>query len=126
MPFPSPRDLSNPEIQFASLAPPALAGGFSATAPLGKPLIEEATGAKRELTCPWPWNGVGAGQNYVCDLVPLILLWARLSLSSIFFQATEPFLKPYGFPGGSAGKESACNEETLVRLLGQEDLLEIG
>jgi len=30
-------------------------------------------------------------------------------LSSIFFQATEPFLKPYGFPGGSAGKESTCN-----------------
>ena len=31
-----------------------------------------------------------------------------------------------GFPGSSAGKESACYAETPVRFLGQEDLLEKG
>ena len=31
-----------------------------------------------------------------------------------------------GFLGGSAGKESACNQETWVRSLGQEDTLEKG
>ena len=30
------------------------------------------------------------------------------------------------FSGGSDGKESACNEETWVRPLGQEDPLEKG
>ena len=29
-----------------------------------------------------------------------------------------------GFPGGSDGKESACNAEALVPSLGQEDPLE--
>ena len=29
-----------------------------------------------------------------------------------------------GFPGGSDGKESACNLETWVQYLGQEDPLE--
>ena len=32
--------------------------------------------------------------------------------------------EPGGFPGGSDGKESACNGETQVRILSQEDLLE--
>ena len=31
-----------------------------------------------------------------------------------------------GFSGGSAGKESVCNAETLVRFLGWEDPLEKG
>ena len=31
-----------------------------------------------------------------------------------------------GFPGGSDGKESACNEETRVLSLGWEDPLEKG
>ena len=31
-----------------------------------------------------------------------------------------------GFPGGSAGKESACNVETWVQSLGWEDPLEKG
>ena len=31
-----------------------------------------------------------------------------------------------GVPGGSAGKESACNVETWVRSLGWEDPLEKG
>ena len=31
-----------------------------------------------------------------------------------------------GFLGGSAGKEFACNQETWVRSLGQEDPLEKG
>ena len=29
-----------------------------------------------------------------------------------------------GFPGSSAGKESACNGETLAQFLSQEDILE--
>ena len=31
-----------------------------------------------------------------------------------------------GFPGGPEGKESACNAETHVQSLGQEDPLEEG
>ena len=31
-----------------------------------------------------------------------------------------------GFPGGSDGKESACNAGDLVQSLGREDLLEKG
>ena len=30
-----------------------------------------------------------------------------------------------GFPGGSDGKETACNQETQVQSLGGEDLLEM-
>ena len=41
-------------------------------------------------------------------------------LQSIGLQRVE------GFPGSSTGKESACNEEILVSLLGQEGLLENG
>ena len=32
----------------------------------------------------------------------------------------------WGFPGGSAGKESACNAGDLSSVLGWEDLLEQG
>ena len=38
----------------------------------------------------------------------------------------EPTLKGQGFPDISAGKESPAMQETLVRLLGQEDPLEKG
>ena len=38
LPLLSPGDLPNPGIEPASLAPPALAGGFFTTAPPGKPL----------------------------------------------------------------------------------------
>ena len=37
LPFPTPGDLPDPEIESASLASPALAGGFFTTAPPGKP-----------------------------------------------------------------------------------------
>ena len=37
LPFPPPGDLSNPGIELVSLASPALAGGFFATMPPGKP-----------------------------------------------------------------------------------------
>ena len=33
-------------------------------------------------------------------------------------------VSPRGFPGGSDGKEPACNVEAQVQSLGQEDLLE--
>ena len=38
MPFPPPGDLHDPGIEPASLASPALAGGFFTTEPLGKPI----------------------------------------------------------------------------------------
>ena len=38
LPFPPPGDLPNPGVEPASLASPALAGGFSAIALLGKPV----------------------------------------------------------------------------------------
>ena len=40
LPCPSPGDLPNPEMEAASLASPALAGGFFTTAPPGKPWSE--------------------------------------------------------------------------------------
>ena len=39
MPFPTPRDLPNPELGPMSLATPALAGGFFTTVPPGKPYL---------------------------------------------------------------------------------------
>ena len=43
LPFPSPGDLPDPEIEPASPASPALAGGFFTTVPPGKPLVFKAT-----------------------------------------------------------------------------------
>ena len=37
LPFPPPGDLPNPEIEFVSLSPPALAGRFFITVPPGNP-----------------------------------------------------------------------------------------
>ena len=37
-----------------------------------------------------------------------------------------PSMISLGFPGGLDGKESACNQETWVQSLGQEDPLEKG
>ena len=39
LPFPTPRDLPNPEIEPASLEPPVLAGRFFTTAPPEKPFL---------------------------------------------------------------------------------------
>ena len=39
LPFLTPEDLPNPGIEATSLAPPALAGGFFATIPLGTPFV---------------------------------------------------------------------------------------
>ena len=44
MQFLSPGDLSNPEMELASLLSPALAGGFFTTEPLGKPSKEYIPG----------------------------------------------------------------------------------
>ena len=41
LPFPTQGDLCNPGIKPASLASPALAGGFFTTLPLGKPLLHK-------------------------------------------------------------------------------------
>ena len=39
LPFPTPRDLPDPEIEPASLGPPVLAGRFFTTAPPKKPFL---------------------------------------------------------------------------------------
>ena len=39
LPFPTPGDLSDPEIEPMSLVAPALAGGYFTTAPSGKPIL---------------------------------------------------------------------------------------
>ena len=52
-----------------------------------------------------------------------VYLWAGHHVSLI----SLCFLVPYylgGFPGSSAGKETACIQEILVQFLGQEDPLE--
>ena len=43
---------------------------------------------------------------------------------SLLFNTLSRFVM--GFPGGSDGKESACNEETQVQFLSQENPLEKG
>ena len=40
LPFPTPGDLFNPEIESVSLASPALAGGFFTTSATGKPNVK--------------------------------------------------------------------------------------
>ena len=42
LPFPPPGDLPDPGIETASLASPALAGGFFTTEPPGKPCVSSA------------------------------------------------------------------------------------
>ena len=46
-PFPPPGDPPNPEIKPTSLASLALRGGFSTTAPPGKPTVEYYSAIKR-------------------------------------------------------------------------------
>ena len=50
------------------------------------------------------------------------LCWQCDVSAFLFFNMLFRFAM--GFPGGSVGKESACNVETLVQFLGQEDPLE--
>ena len=52
----------------------------------------------------------------------LAVQWTSTSVRNIL--ALIPCVP--GFPGGSDGKESACNEGDPVQSLGQEDLLEKG
>ena len=47
LPFPPPGDLPDPEVEPASLAFPALTGGFFTTAPLLKPCMYVYTEAKK-------------------------------------------------------------------------------
>ena len=60
LPFPTPRDLPDPEIETASLASPALAGGFFTTVPIGKlyTYILEKAMATHSGTLAWriPWT----------------------------------------------------------------------
>ena len=45
-------------------------------------------------------------------------------VTSLLFNTLSRFVM--GFPGGSDAKESACNEETQVQFLSQENPLEKG
>ena len=51
LPFPPLGDLPNPGIKPASLASPALAGGFFTTEPLGKPILKGQEELNIELPC---------------------------------------------------------------------------
>ena len=56
----------------------------------------------------------------------VLTLWTFVGnvMSLLFLFFITLFRFAMGFPGGSVGIESACNAETLVQLLGQEDPLE--
>ena len=45
-------------------------------------------------------------------------------ISSVQFSCSVTCFSRLGFPDSSVGKESACNTETLIQFLGQEDPLE--
>jgi len=53
----------------------------------------------------------------------LFLCWCNCLLNGLIARNSE---SSQGFPDSSVGKEFACNEETPVRFLGQEDPLEKG
>ena len=49
----------------------------------------------------------------------ILLLWG-ITLTDLWILVYDPFntLLPYGFPGSSAGKESACNAGDLSSIPG--------
>ena len=49
----------------------------------------------------------------------ILLLWC-ITLTDLWILVYDPFntLLPYGFPGSSAGKESACNAGDLSSIPG--------
>ena len=62
LPFPSPRDLLDPEMELAS---PVLAGGLLTTEPPGKPLKSTIYHLKRWWTCIF--IGVHKVKNFIID-----------------------------------------------------------
>ena len=97
LPFPSPGDLPDPGIKPMS---PALAGGFFTTEPLRKPSIK-----LEEFKCIYCWRGQWT-YSWSVNLKNWNLSFSvsgRVNISSFKIG----YIKE-GFPGGSAGKESAC------------------
>ena len=104
LPFLTPEDLPNPEIKLASLAFPALAGGlFTTSATRRASLVAQLVKNLPAMQGSWFDSLVGK------------IHWRRNRLPTPVFS---------GFPGGSAGKESACNVGDLGSIAGWEDPLE--
>ena len=62
-------------------------------------------------------------QQYLCCQVLGFIFCFSLNSLLNNFNSTHSYFNVY-FPSGSAGKESACNQETQVQFQGQEDPLE--
>ena len=65
---------------------------------------------------------------FQCNLLELNLSVPSKSLRQGMYHRLEqdPNKSAYGFPGGSAGKESVAIQETWVQSLGWEDTLKKG
>ena len=74
LPLPSPGDLYNPGIETASLASPALAGGFLTTGPPGKP-TNEKTNKTLNIYKAWLMSSLG-GSSVTLEMA--VQLWHSL------------------------------------------------
>ena len=128
--FPSPGDLLDPGIEPACPASLALAGRFFTTEPPGKPLVWgrwlhyyyflwKTTGMqkKREFIL-----SEGKSEDFTKRIQSKLALeeWIITIMTQIYWGPNWIM----GFPGGSAGKESACNAGDLGLIPGWEDPLE--
>ena len=68
---------------------------------------------------------MGTGQNYVYDLVPWILLCPRLFCHLSSFRQLNHSSNHMASLVAQLVKNPPAMQETLVRFLGQEDMLEI-
>ena len=80
LPFPTPEDLPDPEIEPTSLA---LAGGFFTTMPLGKPPCLGHANKQKQII------GVGGDSNILPWLSLLITVNAVLSYRHVFYEETS-------------------------------------
>ena len=101
---PPPGDLPAPGIEPASLTSPALAGRFFTTSTIW------------EAHLPQKWSPTflapGAGfmkDNFSTDRGQLSGGWFEGESSILHFFISTVITSSLGFPGGSDGKESACN-----------------
>ena len=129
---PPPGDLPDPGIEAVSLMSPALAGGLFATsaiweAPNPWGSLKEVSHSYTGLTC---WPSKFSKWSFLFQLLKsdiLLRLPEKLKMTPWHFQIVDgcpKFIKwqtlmiPRGFPGGSDGKESACNAGDLGLIPG--------
>ena len=98
LPFPPPGDLPDPGIEPVSLVPPALAGGFFTTVPLGKPLLSRVCQLSRmEIGT----SALSRLQNYPgCRECPLFRVSVKCLLlsCSVVSDFVTPQMEAPGFP----------------------------